>query len=332
MRRTRDRRPASLFRGAELPRLMTMVVMLGVLFLLFDLARDQRTWRWIAPGALAEAPAAEAADRLAISADDGAHGGLTDLDSLERDAAREEFGAVTDKTPLGKEEMPAYWRLMAWEQHQSTAELRQRAAKDVSFRELWQQPDKWRGRLVELPLHLGRTAKVEELADNELGMKTLYEVWGWNSNSQPYWYWLVCPNLPPGMPEGAIQEEVTFVGYFLKLIPYEDHQGKTLAAPLLIGTLVWHPIANGAPESRDDWTRWAYPVVIVVGVLVVLQAWMSVAWRRRKAALQRALQWGSNDRTVESWLDHAEEAVDADIAASGGHESPGSAGPPFNER
>src|SRR5947199_4340524 len=48
-----------------------------------------------------------------------------------------------------------------------------------------------------------------------------------------------------------IYEEATFVGYFLKLLPYEDHQGKTLATPLLIGRLIWHPLAAN-PLARSD--------------------------------------------------------------------------------
>jgi len=49
MRRLRDRPPSTLFRGAELPRLMTLAVMLGVLVLLIDLASEPETWRWLAP-------------------------------------------------------------------------------------------------------------------------------------------------------------------------------------------------------------------------------------------------------------------------------------------
>ncbi len=214
---------------------------------------------------------------------------------------------MTDKTPLGKEEMPAYWRLMAWEERQSTAALRERAAKNVSFRELWQQPDRWRGKLIELPLHLGRTAKVNELADNELGMKTLYEAWGWSSDSQPYWYWLVCPDLPPGMPQGAIQEEATFVGYFLKLLPYEDHQGKTLASPLLIGRLVWHPLPSSSLQPSDEWTWVAYPAGAVFVVLLLVRGWRSLGFGRRKAAGSGGLLPRVDEQAVENWLENAGE-------------------------
>ncbi len=46
MRRLRDRHQAGLFRGAELPRLMTMVVMLFVLAMMIRRASDRDTWRY----------------------------------------------------------------------------------------------------------------------------------------------------------------------------------------------------------------------------------------------------------------------------------------------
>jgi len=314
MRRIRDRRPSTLFRGSELPRLLTLVVMLGVLFLLVGRARDPGMWRWFAPDAGTERPGAAKADRAqdnrddVVAADPDARG-PTDEDADQRDEAREEFEAVTDKAPLSKEEMPAYWRLMEWQQHQSLAPMRARAQHDVTFKQLWQQPEKWRGRLVEIPVHLRQTAKVEDLAENALGLKTLDEVWGWNTDSQPYWYWLVCPRLPPAMPSGRnIYEEATFVGYFLKLLPYEDHQGKTLATPLLIGRLVWHPAASNSLVGSDEWGwPWWLAAATIASLLVARWGLLKVIARKR-AARGPTWQQSGDQQTVDSWLDHADQS------------------------
>src|SRR5207237_317610 len=117
MRRVRERRPRMLFRGAELPRLLTLCIMLGVLTLLIGRASDPGTWRWLAPDASGETASAVTAE-ASIVADDPTASGPTDLDPQELDAAHEEFQAITDRAPLSKEEMPAYWRLMAWQQVQ----------------------------------------------------------------------------------------------------------------------------------------------------------------------------------------------------------------------
>jgi hypothetical protein len=328
MRRMRDRRPGGLFRGSELARLMTMVVMLGVVVLLFDRARDPGTWRWLAPDAPAEANAsrqtsASEGGPAEVAAPEPAADGPTDRDPQELDAAREEFEAVTDKAPLGPEETPVYWRLLSWQQHESLAEMRRRAKKGVTFKQLWQQPDKWRGQLVEIPVHLRQTEKVDELADNALGLKSMYEVWGWTTDSQPYSYWFVCPQLPPGMPAGqSIYEEATFVGYFLKLLPYEDHEGVTRATPLLIGRLVWHPAAASPLARSDEWT-WPW---LVGGVLAVMFA---VRWGVRWAAM-RTKRRGKpapatrvDEMAVAQWLDHADDPAKEEVAE---HDEPAGGG------
>ncbi|MBI3836878.1 MAG: hypothetical protein HY288_02945 [Planctomycetia bacterium] len=312
MRRFRDRRPNTLFRGAELPRLLTLVVMLGVLVLLMGRARDPSTWHWLAPDAAGQnagKPTA-ALHEESVVADDPTAKGPTDLDPQELDAAREEFQAITDKGPLSKEEMPAYWRLMAWQQHQSTRDLRERAKKDVTFRKLWQEPQKWRGTLVELPVHLRQTAKADDLEDNSLGLSTMHEVWGWNTDSQPYWYWLVCPQLPPGMPAGQnIFEEATFVGYFLKLLPYEDHQGKTLATPLLIGRLIWHPAADNPLVRSDEWT-WPWIAAAGLALLAAARWGLYFAGGRSRARRSLAGPAGNDEKSVEDWLERAEGSND----------------------
>jgi hypothetical protein len=331
MRRFRDRTPATLFRGNEMVRLATMCVMLGVLWLLVDRAGDENTWRWLT--ANGESPPVAATPTEVVAAELAASG-PTDEDDQERDAAREELEAVTDKRPLATEEMPAYWRLMEWGEHQSISQLRARADQRVTFNQLWQRPDAFRGKLVEIPLHLRRTLRQGDLAENPLGLKTVYELWGWNSDSQPYWYWLVCPQLPEGMPEGSsIYEEATFVGYFFKLLPYEDHQGKHLATPLLIGRLIWHPEQPNPLARSDEWA-WSWIVAAVLGVLFVAR-WGFTWWRHKPGADLRSAGVGAPDEeAVESWLQRAEHEPsvqdEQDIALTNGDPGPPgeSAGPP----
>jgi hypothetical protein len=312
MRHFRDRRPASFFRGSELPRLMMLVVMLGVLLLLMDRARDPDTWRWLAPGEPI-VPGNEPAQQKTAD-DKAAAAGPTELDPAELDAAREELGAVADKVPLGKEEMPAYWRLMAWNLHQSTEQLRRRADKSVTFRDLWHRPEKWRAKLVEIPVHLRRTATVGDLEHNPLGLKTVYEVWGWNSDSQPYWYWMIVPELPPGMPQGeSIYEEATFVGYFLKLLPYEDRQGRSLATPLLIGRLVWHPAPTNPLARRDEW-QWTWYIAGALVVLFVVRWGMTLWGRFRRSPVAQGSASANDERAVEDWLDADESTPPEQIA------------------
>ena len=47
MRYTRIEERRSMFRGNELPRLMGMLVMLAVLFMMIQRARDPGMWKWL---------------------------------------------------------------------------------------------------------------------------------------------------------------------------------------------------------------------------------------------------------------------------------------------
>jgi hypothetical protein len=137
-----------------------------------------------------------------------------------------------------------------------------------------------------------------------LNLKRVDEVWGWNSSSQPYWFWVVTPQLPPGMPTGeSIYEEATFVGYFLKLLPYEDHTGRHLATPLLIGRIIWHPQPANPLVRSDEWT-WPWLVALGVGTLLVLRWGFRLAGFRRAGA--RAPLDTPDEAAVESWLDSAQ--------------------------
>ena len=164
---------------------------------------------------------------------------------------------------------------------------------------------------MRIPVHLRRTLQVNDLSSNDLGLKTMYEVWGWNSDSQPYWYWLVCPSLPPGMPSGeSIYEEATFVGYFLKLLPYEDHQGVVCATPLLIGRLVWHPAANTASQPLH--APWIVAAVFAI-VFIPAALWMTLT-NKTNAHQPSPLNLPSDVPSVEEWLDQAtDKAVESPI-------------------
>ena len=326
MRRLRDRTSRSLFRGAELPRLLTLVVMLGGIALLIGLARDKNTWRWLTPGADAD-PANEQLETLApnpardVAAEVAQTSGPTDTDPQEQDAAREEFQALTDKAALTAAEMPAYWRLVEWQLNQPAAAMLERADKDVTFNDLWHRPDKWRGKLVALRVHLNQVIKNADLADNRLDMKSIYEVYGWNTDSSPNWYLLVTPELPPGMPAvRKIYEEATFVGYFLKLQAYEDREGKQRAMPLLIGRLIWHPIADHALAESNSWT-WPWYLAAVLAVLFALRWGLALSGSRRTTSAMAEHSARSDPAHVEAWLDAAQNSADDNASDEPGRET-----------
>ena len=196
MRRLSDRQPsATLFRGSERTRLMTMIVMLGVIAMLMVRARDPNTWRMFgindagetstftrrALEAIEDAPARKprASSRQSLSAFNVGDASqpaakpeaeaevpsttstvipleerAIDLDPEEADAAREQFEAITDKEALGSADMFAYWRLFKWAHNQTADEMLKRARRNVSYSQIFNDPEKYRGKLLAFDLHL----------------------------------------------------------------------------------------------------------------------------------------------------------------------------------
>lgn len=294
---------------------MTMVVMLCVIGMLVLNARDERNWRWLTndpegaeppvevaqaePKEIAAAPSAPGPK--SEPADDPAETFVPDEE--EREALEEELQAVDDRGPLTAEEMPAYWRLLEWGRRQDLAALRKQARTDITFRELMQRPEHYRGQLMAVRVHLSQSATHTDIPP-EVKAERIYEFWGWNESSQPYFYLLVTSQVPPGLPlRPKITEEATFVGYFLKLEGYENHLGKRNVAPLLIGRLVWHqPLAQARKPSTLDWI-WPWALGGIAVLLVVLRLGTGLMPKKtRRTMLQLGPVPDENTAPVEDWL------------------------------
>ena len=222
----RERSRPRMFRGAELPRLMTGIVMLAVLYMLYGWMRDANSWRWLAHDDGKPAPAVKRLGRERRRPVEPlpAATGPTDEDPDQAATAREEFQAVTDGTlKLGPEEMEPYDRLVFWVKNQSFARLRQRAQPDLLFTNFYDEADKYRGQLVTLEMNVRR---ILDAGKNRDGSQ-LYEVWGFTTESRDRLYVAIVVDLPKGMPIGpSVHEKAMFAGYFLKLQGYQSAGAK----------------------------------------------------------------------------------------------------------
>jgi hypothetical protein len=327
-----------------------MIGMLAVVFFIMNRAKDPNTWRWLtdeaAPAEIVRAdlgtpdPAtASGADETPLQdvasegnpsaqrRDDGVPGvtGPTDEDPEEIDAALEEYQAISDRKPLLAEEMPSYWRMVKWVERQSADRLGQRSQKNVYFTDFVEVPDKCRGKLFHLRLHVWGTHSYEA-PQNSAGIARMYEARGWTNQSNPWIYIVVCPELPTGMPLGPdVREEVSFDGYFLKMMSYEAPRapGKLEYAPLLVGRMVWHP----AQATTETSSQWFWFTIAIGGVVMAAAIW---GWSRSKAPAFSIAAAGvpSGSGQVESWLQRAESGAEISDggtkeAVEGGAESSG---------
>lgn len=286
----------SLFRGHELTRLMSMLVLLLLLWSLINTARQPRMWTWLAsdddgspatPTDNAQ-PATEGDGSPQMPEQETIAVGPTDKEPAEWEAIKKEFAAVDDKKPLAVEEMPAYWRLMKWSRSQSFDDLRRRAARDVPYKKLFDDSDRLRGKLTSFKLHVRQVIdwEVSDESNFGTGVDRVYEITGATDQSQSLPYIVVVSELPPGMPRGTkVFEDVVFAGYFLKTMLYIDGLGTKRASPLLIGRIQWRP--NPARADRQQAAREFWWPTIIGGLallIVVAASWWLNSKRRRTPA------------------------------------------------
>jgi hypothetical protein len=303
-------------------RLVSMIMMLVVLGLMYTRAKDPNTWRWLADDSPAEttatAPRAVAANDPTAPGDsqneraepktETVVAGPTDQDPRELDEAGEQFLAVSDKAPMAPSEMPAYWRLMRWARAQTFAQLESRAARDPIYTRLWEQPEKHRGKLFRLRLHIKRVLE-HPAPKNSAGVTTMYEAWGWTDESKSYPYVVLFSELPPGMKTGDdLHEEGVFCGYLLKTLSYVAFD-KMLASPMLLGRMerVAKPGQRGGGKPGGEWTMTLAAGAALV-LLVGAGALARMLWRRPRVVAAGALP----DMAIEDWLQQNESSESVD--------------------
>jgi len=306
---------------------MTMVVMLGVIFLLITRSRDPNTWAWltndtgpanqpdslVSNGEKNNKEQATGSSETSVSAQAGISkaklpmsSDVTDEDPEEADAAKEQFLAVIDGTEkLEPQEMFAYNRVLSWVQNQTFAEMSRRAGKDVAFNKFYQSPDKYRGQLFKFEM----TAQLIRDLDEKYNGDELFDVWGATDESGVWLYNVVIIDLPKAMPIGRnIKEKADFAGYFFKLQGYQPAgakpDAKPLKAPLFLGRLIWRPAGNLRARASD----WTWGLFLLAGFVIFLLIRWGLLLRRGRSRLFETprLQAKPGGNPVEDWLEKVE--------------------------
>jgi hypothetical protein len=317
MRRRRDRtRAYGSFASSPTSALMRMGTLLIVLALIYSWASKPQSWRWLEreSGTANASDGDDLSDALAQAGpttnnkptsakSDAPSGGEivvpapTDLDKAESEKSAKLFEALSDKTVLAPEEMPAYWRCMKWARAQTFAEMDKRAARDVAYTRLFEQPDKYRGHLLRLRLHILRILDWDA-HENSAGVKHVYEAWGWTDQSNAL-YVAVFSELPEGMKLGEGQhQEGVFVGYFLKDLGFQAFN-RNRAAPLLVGRM--HRVEAAAPApliARSDWD-WLWMLAIPFVAIGFSAAWLRFRRTRRPAV---PVPTPTDEAEMEEWF------------------------------
>lgn len=279
-------------------RAASMLMALLVVSMLIYRLKDPGMWSAFAdereaePQAVVVAPAAEPEPVVA---------GPNDLDEDEVAFMENEYEKIVDRAPLKSREMNVYWRLLKWSRTQSFDELEKRAANDVPFTKLWEQPEKHRGKPIRLRMHV-RRINDWDAPEDQREFKKVYEAWGWTDESRSFPYVVAFTDPPAGLPIGTdVRAEVVFVGYFMKVMTYKATDA-TRGAPFLLGKL--HLISKGAEGSAPPFPEWLIPVIVgaaVIGCGFMIWSNMKSRYQPKISSLPRDL--GSDAGPTEGDFD-----------------------------
>lgn len=319
MSRTTERVRSSFYGASGTLRLTSVIMMLIVVGMLMMRSSDPRNWVWLTGEPASDKGLSTAPARPDQPMPGKVTPGPTDFDPEEREAAREQFQAITDRTlELSREEMPAYWRLFSWTEHQSIEELKQRADRSAVLNQFIQTPDQQRGKLFALDLNVRRVLSYDAPA-NSAGITKVYEIWGWTTESKAWLYVVLTANLPPGMPTGAdVNERVTFAGYFFKVQGYHaagsGPKDKPLSAPLLIGRVAWKPNPVVASANQgNDWIQGTILFLLVIGA-IGLVIWSFFPKSAGKRTSTRNSGQHTSQAEIHDWLANAQHSAATDLS------------------
>ena len=254
--------------------------------------------------------------------------GPTDLDRFEQENMQNALLAVRDGTQeMSNRDMPAYFQILSWVDHQSTALLRKRAKRDVLYSDFRKTPDSMRLQIVELKLNVRQIIRLTKPPEDGITepMTTregspLYEIRGFTQEGGTNLYIGIVTDLPAGMPIGtSINEDARLVGYFFKLQGYISQQQQleaertrkkpvTLKAPIIMGRLIWLASPGGAAEEQKT-PFWLLVTIGSVAIAVVV-GWVLLAKRkphpRTLSEIVPNISSDSEGPTVDNWLDQAQ--------------------------
>ena len=313
----KGRKPArNYFSRREQFRLLTMVFALGFAVLAATWALNPANWAWFfaagtAPeggspaGPVAVAPTQHEprqttvplpplpADTVRVVSSQNAEAG--DGSDYYPGVVPAYLREVMDNRPFRSQEAPAWFNLLAILNKADAQSLARASAGNISYLQLDQQPEAYRGRLVNFQGRIRRIHK-EEVGQNAEGITHCYAMILKPQDGPPRPIVVYALQLPPGLqPSESLDEPVQLTGFFFKNWLYPGEHSTYVAPVLLARDVTWTPPPAVEPPFRPD--RWS-----LAGLLAgsALAAAIVAYWAYRSA--RRSLKQPVNPEDVRASL------------------------------
>lgn len=181
---------------------------------------------------------------------------------------KEVFSEINESSLFIRQaESSAYWTVLAKVRDVPQADLEQAALKDLTYTQIFSDPDFYRGRLITLEGELVKLSRLPS-RENPAKIETVYEGWMINADSGKNPYVFHCLDKPAGLLEGdKLSEKVRITGYFFKRYQYPAKSGLTYAAPLLLAKRIrWFPPVQRKAAADPRWIPYLLGGIAIVGL------------------------------------------------------------------
>ncbi len=290
-------------------RIVSMLMGLAVLAMLYQRSKEPQFWRWMTNESRADTdddqtkstpPAGGVKPQRSVANTiENIVPGPNETDPDELAKLRSNVKSIQDRQPLQPHEMSAYWRLLGWSRTRPFAELEKGALRDIPYSHLFEEPDLYRGQPIRLKLHVRRVLSYDT-KENPLGLKKVFEVYGFTDNSLSFPFIVILPEKPPGVPIGTdVEGDIVFVGYFVKWMGYTAFDKKKFA-PLLVGRARPIVLPSGAGQNGG----WELAFLTLVGGVFALTflVWLSLRILRRPRPVVAGANVIAPEQLPDNWM------------------------------
>lgn len=208
--------------------------------------------------------------------------------AISPDSDRNELADVRDNTYFRPEERDSWFGLFARLQEMRQSQLAEASLGEVTYAQLLQQPDVYRGRVVTLRGTVIREES-QQPEDNELGITTYHRLWLRPQGGGQWPFVVYSRTLPADFPRGdSLRADVEVAGFFFKNWSYPYDKGLGLAPVVLANAIDWQPPPPATPRQSFAPRNLVWAVAGAV-IFALVTVWWAVRGTTRRPRPARRL-------------------------------------------
>ncbi len=213
---------------------------------------------------------------------------------------------IEDNTSFRPKEQAAWFAMFKRLEQLATDELRDQSMGTLSYAQLLQQPEIYRGRIVTLRGTVVRE-EIQHAPKNSLGIETYHRLWLQPAGGGQWPFVVYCLQLPEQFPRGdSLHAPVAVNGYFFKNWSYSWDDGFGLAPIVLAAEFAWsRPLP--AQEKLTAPVRWKALALGVVAAALFAMAVLYFSWKQTRNQPRKTAR-SSEDTTIREAMRRLSES------------------------